>query len=153
MHDSPLCFFIALCIPLVGEYRKKIFFEFRDLRIGGHIGFQKAFQWVKSHYYWPSLRLNVYQYIKECMSCLENKYERVKVQLLFPWPIPKGTWIEISMDFLLGLPLTLHKNNAVLVIADQFSKHAHFVPTKNIVTTSECVDLLVKEIFRHHGVS
>ena len=126
--------------------------DLHDSRVGGHFGFMKTLQRVKSHYYWPSMRTDVYEFVRKCPQCLANKYERVKPGLLFPWPIPKGTWTYISMDFVLGLPLTNRKNNACLVIVDRFSKQAHFIPVKNTISTRECANVFIKEIFRHHGI-
>jgi hypothetical protein len=37
-------------------------------------------------------------------------------------------WDDISMDFIVGLPLMAHKFNSIWVIVDQLSKSAHFIP-------------------------
>jgi hypothetical protein len=38
--------------------------------------------------------------------------------LLQPLSIPAWKWDDISMDFIVGLPLTAHKFNSILVIMD-----------------------------------
>ena len=141
-----------MCIPSLGPYRTKILEELHSSKIGGHFGFNKTYQRIKNHYYWASLRRDIFEYIKNCESCIKNKYERHKIGKLSPWPIPHSPWEDISMDFILGFPMTLKKNNSCLVIVDRFSKQAHFIPTRNTVTASQTADLFIREIFKHHGL-
>ena len=68
------------------------------------------------------------------------------------WPIPHYPWEEISMDFITGLPLTVRKHNACLVVVDRLSKQCHFIAAKNTIDTSQCAQLFMEEIFRLHGL-
>ncbi|XP_070020733.1 uncharacterized protein [Nicotiana sylvestris] len=52
--------------------------------------------------------------------------------LLQQMPIPELKWKHITMDFVVGLPRTLRKFDAVWVIVDRLTKSAHFIP---VVTT------------------
>jgi len=45
-----------------------------------------------------------------------------------PNVIPKKPWSYISADFITKLPLA-QGYDAILVVYDQFSKMAHFIPT------------------------
>jgi len=45
-----------------------------------------------------------------------------------PNVIPKKPWSYISADFITKLPLA-QGYDAILVVCDQFSKMAHFIPT------------------------
>lgn len=56
------------------------------------------------------------------------------------------------MNFVLGLPLNIRKNNDFLVVVDWFSKQAKFIPIRNTLTTIEHAELFVKKIFKHHGL-
>ncbi|WMV55112.1 hypothetical protein MTR67_048497 [Solanum verrucosum] len=44
-------------------------------------------------------------------------------------PIPEWKWERITMDFVVGLPRTMGKFDAIWVIMDRLTKSAHFVPT------------------------
>jgi hypothetical protein len=48
--------------------------------------------------------------------------------LLQPLSIPEWKWDNISMDFIVGLPLMAHKFDSIWVIVDRLSKSAHFIP-------------------------
>jgi hypothetical protein len=42
--------------------------------------------------------------------------------------IAEWKWDDISMDFIVGLPLTAHYFNSIWVIVDQLIKYTHFIP-------------------------
>jgi hypothetical protein len=45
-----------------------------------------------------------------------------------PLSILEWMWDDISMEFIVGLPLTSHKFDLIWVMIDQLSKSAHFIP-------------------------
>jgi hypothetical protein len=48
--------------------------------------------------------------------------------LFQPLSIPEWKWDDISMDFIMGLPMTTRKFDSIWVIVDRLSKFAHFIP-------------------------
>jgi hypothetical protein len=48
--------------------------------------------------------------------------------LLQPLSIPEWKCYNISMDFIVGLPMMAHKFDSILVIVDRLSKSVHFIP-------------------------
>lgn len=55
------------------------------------------------------------------------------------------------MDFVEGLP-TLGSANAILVVADKFSKFAHFVPLRHPFTAESVAKLFLDHVYRLHGL-
>jgi hypothetical protein len=41
---------------------------------------------------------------------------------------PEWKWDDISMDFIMGLPLIVRKFYSIWVIVDRLSKSTHFIP-------------------------
>jgi hypothetical protein len=68
-------------------------------------------------------------YVSECDTCRKVNADYMKpgglLQLL---SIPDWKWDDISMDFIMDLPLTAHKFDSIWVIIDRLTKSAHFIP-------------------------
>jgi hypothetical protein len=59
------------------------------------------------------------RYVSECDTYRKVKADYMKhVGLLQPLSIPSWKWDDISMDIIVGLPLTARKFNSILVIVD-----------------------------------
>jgi hypothetical protein len=53
-------------------------------------------------------------YLSECDICCKVNANYMKPgRLLQPLSIPDWKWDDISMDFVVGLPLTAHKFNSI----------------------------------------
>ena len=72
--------------------------------------------------------------------------------LLQPLEVPEWKWDSVSMDFVVGLPPTQKKNNAIWVIMDRLMKTAHFIAKRNTWTLDRLVQAYLEEIVRLHGV-
>jgi hypothetical protein len=72
--------------------------------------------------------------------------------LLQPLNIPAWKWEDISMDFIVGLPLSTHKFDSIWVIVDWFTKFAHFIPEHTNYRAEKYAELYIAHILCLHGV-
>ncbi|PIK33847.1 hypothetical protein BSL78_29335 [Apostichopus japonicus] len=112
-----------LCIPQ-GSLRELIIREAHGGGLMGHFGVDKTLAVVKEHFYWPHIKRTVEAHCARCITCKKAKSRVQPHGLYLPLPIPTHPWVDISMDFVLGLPKINHKD-AIFVVVDRFSKMAH----------------------------
>ncbi|XP_017637300.2 uncharacterized protein LOC108479297 [Gossypium arboreum] len=118
----------------------------------GHFGIAKTLAMLQEHFFWPRMKWDVE---KICLRCLVCKKEKSKVNpygLYMPLPIPEGPWVDLSMDFILGLPRTRTGKDSIFVLVDQFSKMSHFIACSKNDDAVNIANLFFKEVDRLHGI-
>lgn len=107
LYESRLCVTQAL--------RKKVMNESHAPPYAGHRGIQATTSAIETYFYWPSMKKDIQAYVLQCLTCQKVKYDRGKQPgLLQPLPIPNAPWESISMDFIFGLPKSIHGNTGIL---------------------------------------
>ncbi|KAJ0946191.1 putative nucleotidyltransferase, Ribonuclease H [Helianthus annuus] len=140
-----------LCVPL-SSFREAIILEYHQGALAGHFGRDKHVALVKERFYWPNLSKVVSMVLKRCRICHIAKTRHTNQGLYTPLPVPARPWEDVSLDFVLGLPLTQRKKDSIMVVVDRFSKMAHFIPCAKTFDASQVAKLYFSEIVRLHGV-
>jgi hypothetical protein len=108
---------------------------------------------IHQKYWWSKMKQDIARYIEECDICHRVKAEHQKpARLPQPLPIPEWKWDKIQMDFVTGFPKSQKGNDAILVVVDQFSKVAHFLPVKETITASQLANLYISRIVTLQGI-
>ena len=132
---------------------QKIMKTRHDTIFSGHPGVKKTFQLIRKDFYWPKMFEEIQDYVKGCLVCQRTKIPRKKLSgLLMPLKTPSHPFSEVTMDFIVGLPL-VNNYNAVLVFVDRFTKFAIFVPTSDTATAKEVANIYLKHLFSRFGLS
>jgi hypothetical protein len=94
----------------------------------------------------------VESYIKQHATCQQAKHDFCKyLGLLQPLLIPYQFWIDISIDFIEGLPIS-HDYSTILVIVDRLTKYSHFFPIKHPFIAATIAQVFLDNIVKLHGV-
>jgi hypothetical protein len=93
------------------------------------------------------------RYVSECDTCRKVKADYMKPRgLLQPLSIPNWKWDDISMDFIVGLPLSAHEIDSIWVIVDRLTKSAHFIPIHTKYRVEKYVEIYIARVLCLHGV-
>jgi hypothetical protein len=60
---------------------------------------------------------------------------------------PDWKWDDISMDFIVGLPLTARKYNSIWVIMDRLTKFVHFIPVNTNYNVQKYAKIYVARVY------
>ncbi|CAA7021743.1 unnamed protein product [Microthlaspi erraticum] len=82
---------------------------------------------------------------------MTSREHQVPGGLLQSLPIPEWKWDRITMDFVVGLPVS-RTFDAIWVIVDRLTKSAHFLAIKKTDGAAVLARKFVREIVRLHGV-
>jgi hypothetical protein len=134
-------------IPEDGDIRSIILKEAHRALYCAHPGVKKMYADMRKLFFWVGMKCDVVHFIAKCLECQQVKADHHhSVGLLQPHDVPMSKWEVISMDFVVGLPLTSHRHNAILVIVDKLTKSAHFILVRDTYDVADVARVFVNEV-------
>jgi hypothetical protein len=116
-EDGLLRYRGRMYIPKSGDIRSIILKESHKALYCAHLGVKKMYADMRRLFFWVGMKRYVVHFIAKCLECQKVKVNHHHlVGLLQPHDVPMTKWKVISMDFVVGLSLTSHRHNAILVI-------------------------------------
>jgi len=140
-----------LCIPKCGT-RELHVREVHEGSLAGHYGENKTSLVLKKHYDWPSIDNDVQDILRRCATCQIAKSHSLPQSLYTPLSVPTSPWVDVSIDFVLGLPRIQRNKDSIFVVVDHFSKMAHSIPCNKTNDATLVAELYFQEVMRLHGI-
>ena len=118
-----------------------------------HLGRKKTYQSIASRFHFPKMRKMIYDYVDGCNNCQISKHSTSKKPgLLNPIPTTPTPFHTITIDFVVGLPMSSDKQNAMLTITDKFTKAVKFIPCDETITAKQTADLYLQHAYTTFGL-
>lgn len=139
-------------VPKWENLRKNLIKECHDSKWAGHPGQRRTRALLEAAYYWPQMRDEVEQFVRTCLVCQQDKMENTSPGgLLEPLPIASRPWESISMDYIVGLPIS-EGCGCIMVVVDRFSKYGTFIPTPKDCMAEISAKLFLKHVAKYWGL-
>lgn len=107
VRDGLLYWKDKLVVPNQSELIQKILLEYHTSPIGGHAGVTRSIARISAQFYWPRLREDVKEFVRQCSIWQQAKSSNsLPAGLLNPLPIPTQVWEDMAMDFITSLPIS-----------------------------------------------
>lgn len=100
-----------------------------------HPGVKKMHTNLRHLYHWARMHRDIAEFAAQCLE-----YQRVKIKhqhptrLFYPHEILKWKLDTISMDFMVGFPLSTCRHDAIMVTMDKLTKVGYFSLVWNTYT-------------------
>ena len=104
---------------------------------------------LKPLFFWKGMKEDIVNYVARCLECQQVKVEhRHPTGLLKPHAIPELKWEVISMDFIVGFPLTARRHDLIFLVVDTLTKSAHFIHVCKTYQAPDIARAFISEIVR-----
>ena len=141
-----------VCVPNDCEFKKAILEEAHSGSFAS-IPVAQNVSRFKMSFWWSRMKRDVSEFVTKCLVCQRVKAEhQVPSGLLQPIKIPEWKWDRITMDFMVGLPLTGRKHDLVWVVVNRLTKSAHFLLVRTDYSLDKLAELYIKEIVQLLGI-
>ena len=117
-----------------------------------HFGVRKTLNVLHEHFFLPKMKHDVKRACARCITYRQAKSRVLPHGLYTPLPIPSAPWVDISMDFVLGLPRSRNGRDSIFVVVDRLSKMTHFISCHKTDDATHIANLFFREIVQLHGV-
>jgi hypothetical protein len=142
-----------LVVPKKEALKKKILDEAHTLKDSIHPRSTKMYHDLRQQFWWTRMKGEAARYVSECDTYGKVKADYMKPGgLLQPLSILEWKLEDISMDFIVGLPLMARKFDSIWVIVDQRSKSAHFIPIHTHYDARRYMEIYIAHVLCLHGV-
>jgi hypothetical protein len=142
-----------LVVPQDRDLKKEILDEAHLSKFTIHPVSTKMYRDLRENFWWSNMKCEIAEYVSGCDTCQRIKASHLKIAgQMQPLSIPAWKWDDISMDFIVGLPLTPRKHVSIWVIVDRLTKTAHFIPIHTTYLAERYVEIYIDLVVRLHGV-
>jgi hypothetical protein len=129
-------------VPKKEALKKKILDEAHTSMYSIHPSSTKMYHDLREQFWWTRMKRKTARYISECDNCRKVKANYMKLGgLLQPLSILDWKWDNISMDFIVCLPLTARKFDSISVIVDRLTKSGQFITVHTNYNSQKYIEI------------
>ncbi|CAB3980524.1 Retrovirus-related Pol poly, partial [Paramuricea clavata] len=123
-------------IVIPKTYRPEVLSLAHETPLSGHLGINKTYQKIITHFYWTGIRKDVVEFCKTCHTCqvVGKPNQTIPKAPLKPIPAFDEPFSRILIDCVGPLPKTKKGNQYLLTIMCASTRFPEAIPLRNIKT-------------------
>ena len=123
-------------IVIPATYRSEVLSLAHETPLSGHLGINKTYQKIITHFYWPGIRKDVVKFCKTCHTCqvVGKPNQTIPKAPLKPIPAFEEPFSRILIDCVGPLPKTKKGNQYLLTIMCASTRFPEAIPLRNTKT-------------------
>jgi len=98
------------------------------------------------------MKRDVQRIYDKCITCRQTKSKFLPHSLYTYLLMPKKSWVDIFMNFILGLPRSKRGRDSIFMVVDRFSKMIYFIFCHKTDDATNITNLFFREIVQLHEV-
>lgn len=108
-------------------FKGKVLKHIHEDPIAQHSGYLKTYQRAKRDFHWVEMEGDIKRLVRNVWSFKLKNMKLCPLQACCNHCLyPQQAWIDISMDFIEGLPSS-KGYSVIYVVVDRFNKYGHFI--------------------------
>jgi len=149
LHEDLWAYWNKIYIP--SPLRQTVFRALHSSPTAGHPGRDATLELIRRDYYWPGLRSNIEEWVRNCDICQRTKALRHKPHgELKPVDPVTERWKVVTTDFITGLP-SCRGSDAIWTATDKGTKMVHLAPTVTTLDSEGSQHLYLDRVWKLHG--
>ena len=133
--------------------KKDFLHHFHD-DLGCHEGMNRTFDRLKKHVFWPKMKSDVCNYVRNCVICIKSKYDHRPKNELGRFQVPDSPFKRMHVDIIGPFPRTKEGYKFICAAIDVFSHYIIAAPLTS-KSSEKVISFLKNKIinpFRAPGV-
>jgi transposase InsO family protein len=132
------------------DKRGEVLDRYHNSFYAGHLGYNKTLKRITDLFYWDTMRADIKNHCKNCLSCAKRKqYGRHRAPLK-PMPIATEVWQRLATDIMGPIcPISRNNHRYILVVTDYASRMVFTYAMED--QTAETVAEKLKKLFLREG--
>ena len=127
-----------MIVPDDLEVKTLLVSELHSIPYSAHPGVQRTISKIRRYLWWKGIAGDIREFVENYPTCpLEKIDHTLRKESLQSLTLPEVKWSEVSIDFVMDLPVVGDAEDSIMTVMDRATKMVHLIPCKRTTTVGE----------------
>lgn len=130
--------------------RQKILEEYHDSPTSGHYSYERTLNKISQRYFWPRMRQQIKDYVRNCTECQKYKPTNSKPAKLLKTPVAQQRFEVVAIDLFGPLPVSKEGYQWIFICEDISTRWVELFPLVYAIAEA-CAKCFIDEVVLRYG--